>query len=120
MAELIDRPEQVAPGSSHLQVGFVHVPAVLDDLLSSPSRLRELRGEPLDPPVDAHVVDLDPAFGQQLLDVLVGEAEPQVPADRPEGNGRFLPPLLARPRRAALELEAGGPPETTVRFGVTC
>jgi hypothetical protein len=36
----------------------------------------------LDPPVDRDVVDLDPALGQQLLDVPIGEAEPQVPADR--------------------------------------
>jgi hypothetical protein len=30
--------------------------------------------EPLDPPVDAHVVDLDAAFGQELLDVLLAWA----------------------------------------------
>jgi hypothetical protein len=36
----------------------------------------------LDPSVDRDVVDLDPALGQQLLDVSVGEAEAQVPADR--------------------------------------
>jgi hypothetical protein len=28
------------------------------------------------------VVDLDAAFGEQLLDVAVGQAEAQVPADR--------------------------------------
>jgi hypothetical protein len=28
------------------------------------------------------VVDLDAAFGQQLLDVAVGEPEPELPADR--------------------------------------
>jgi hypothetical protein len=40
------------------------------------------RREPLHPPVDGDVVDLDAAFGEQLLDVAVGEAEAQVPADR--------------------------------------
>jgi hypothetical protein len=33
------------------------------------------------PPVDGHVVDLDTALGEQLLDVAVGQPEAQVPAD---------------------------------------
>jgi len=56
------------------------VPAIPDDVLTGPSRLRELGREPLDPPVDAHVVDTDAALGEELLDVPVGQAEPQVPA----------------------------------------
>jgi len=31
------------------------------------------------------VIDLDAAFGEELFDVSVGEAEPQVPADRKGG-----------------------------------
>jgi hypothetical protein len=58
------------------------MPAVPDDVLSGPSRLRELRCEAMNPPVDAYVVDLDAALRQEFLDVPVGEAEPQVPADR--------------------------------------
>jgi hypothetical protein len=38
--------------------------------------------ESQDPPVDGDVVDPDAALGQQLLDVAVGEPEPEVPADR--------------------------------------
>src|SRR6266511_4905106 len=56
-------------------------------MLSGPCRLGELRGEPLDPPVDAHVIDLHPALGEKLLDVSVGKAEPQVP---PDGQGDDL------------------------------
>jgi hypothetical protein len=67
LAELVDGPKQVAPGPFHLQVGLVNVPPIADHVLSSPSRLRELRREPLDPPEDAHVVDLDAAFGQELF-----------------------------------------------------
>jgi hypothetical protein len=37
-----------------------------------PTGLGELRREPLDPPVDAHMIDLDAAFGEELLDVPVG------------------------------------------------
>jgi hypothetical protein len=52
------------------------VPAITDQVLSSSCGLGELRGEALDPAVDRDVVDLDPALGQELLDVPVGEAEP--------------------------------------------
>ena len=58
------------------------MPAISDDVLTGSSRLRELRCKALDPPVDADVVHLDPALGKELLDVPVGEAEAQVPADR--------------------------------------
>jgi hypothetical protein len=58
------------------------VPAITDQVPSSSCGLGELGREALDPAVDRDVVDLDPALGQQLLDVPVGQAEPQVPADR--------------------------------------
>jgi hypothetical protein len=58
------------------------VPAITDEVLSSSCGLGELRRQALDPAVDRDVVDLDPALGQELLDVPVGQAEPQVPADR--------------------------------------
>jgi hypothetical protein len=87
LAELVDGPEQVAPYPSDLDVGLIDVPAIPDNVLSSPRGLDELRREPLDPPVDAHMVDLDASFGEELLDVPVGEAEPQVP---PDGQGDDL------------------------------
>ena len=58
------------------------MPVIPHDVLSSPSRLRELWRETLDPPVDRDVVDLDAAFRQELLDVSVGKTEPHVQADR--------------------------------------
>jgi hypothetical protein len=45
----------------------------------------------LDPPIDRDVVDLDPTLGQQLLDVPVGEAEPQVPTDGQGDDLRWEP-----------------------------
>jgi hypothetical protein len=57
------------------------VPVITHHVLTGSGCLGELRREPLDPPVDAHVVDLDPSFGEEFLDVPVGQAEPQVPAD---------------------------------------
>jgi len=42
------------------------------------------------------VVDLDAALGQQLLDVAVGEPEPEVPADRRNDHiGREAKPANA-------------------------
>jgi hypothetical protein len=53
--------------------------------------LGEQRGEPLHPPVDRHVVDLDAALGQQLLKVAVGQAVPEVPPDRESDHVRREP-----------------------------
>jgi hypothetical protein len=58
------------------------MPAISDDVLSSPRSLRELGREPLDPPVDAHVIHLSMPRSEELLDVSVGKTEPQVPSDR--------------------------------------
>jgi len=52
------------------------MPSIPRDVLTCSGGLSELRGESLDPSVDAHVVDLDPPFGEKLLDVPVGKAEP--------------------------------------------
>jgi hypothetical protein len=40
-----------------------------------PSNLSHQWREPLHPAVDGDVVDLDAPFGEQLLDVAVGQAE---------------------------------------------
>jgi len=100
-AELVDGPEQVAPRSSDLHVGLIDVPAISDDVLPSPGGLRELWREPLDPPVDAHVIDLDPTLREKLLDVSVGKTEPQVPADR-QGDDLGREPIPGERRCSAL------------------
>src|SRR6266508_1578220 len=82
LAELVDCSEQVPPGPSYLQVGLIDVPAIPDDVPTGPGCLGELGCEPLHPPVHRHVVNHDPALGEEFLDVSVGQGEPQVPADR--------------------------------------
>jgi hypothetical protein len=47
-----------------------------------PGGVSEQRGEPLHPPVDGDVIDLDPALGQQFLHIPIGQAVAQIPADR--------------------------------------
>jgi len=103
----VDGPEQVAPGSSYSQVRLVDVPAIPDDVPAGAGRLGELRSEPMDPPVDRDVVDLDPSLGEELFDVPIGKAEPQVPPDRQGDDlGREPEPSEGR---------AWGRPETRVR-----
>jgi hypothetical protein len=64
LPELVDGPEQVAPGPPDFQVSLIHLPAIPDQVLSSTRGLGELRREALDPPIDRDVVDLDPTLGQ--------------------------------------------------------
>ena len=70
----IARYTYLPPPASDLHVGLVQ-PAVPDQVRRRAGRLGQQRRESLHPPVDGHVVDLDTAFGQELLDVAVGQAE---------------------------------------------
>ena len=81
LAVLIDGPIEIGPGASDLHICLVGEPAVTEGMAARPRRLDELRGEPPHPPVDGDVIDGDAALGQQLLDVPLGQAVPQVPAD---------------------------------------
>ena len=58
------------------------MPAVADTLTAGSGGLGEQRREPLHPPEDGDVVDLDTAFGEQFFDVAEGQAETQIPTDR--------------------------------------
>ena len=51
-------------------------------MAAGPGGLGQQRRKPQHPPIDRDVVDLDGAFGEQLLDVAVRQRETQVPADR--------------------------------------
>ena len=65
---LINRPIQVCPAASDLDVGLVDKPAVPDGVPDRSGSVDELRREPLHPPLDRHVVDFDAACSEQLLD----------------------------------------------------
>jgi hypothetical protein len=86
LPELIDRPVDVAPPAGDLHVGLIREPAVPSPVAARSGGLGQQRHKPLHPPVDADVVHLDAAPGQQLLDVAVGQAEPQVPAHRDDDH----------------------------------
>ena len=55
-------------------------------MAAGPGDVGQQRREPQHPPVDGDVVDLDATLDEQLLDVAVGQAEAQVPADRDDND----------------------------------
>ena len=69
LAELVDRPVQVAPRPADLEVRLVDVPAVPHTLAARLRRLGQQRREALHPAEDGDVVDLDASLRQQLLHV---------------------------------------------------
>jgi hypothetical protein len=76
LPELIDRSVDVAPSAGHLDVGLVHEPTISHGVPARAGSLGEQAREPLHPPVDGDVVNLDTALGEEFLDVPVREAEP--------------------------------------------
>jgi hypothetical protein len=82
LAELIDRTVYIPPPAGDLHVGLVDPPAIAHGVPAGTASLGQQRREALHPAVVGDVVDLDPALGEQLLDVTVGQPEAQVPADR--------------------------------------
>jgi hypothetical protein len=50
---------------------FIDEPPVARDVPAGSCRVDEQRGEPLHPPVHAHVVDLHSALGQQLFNIAI-------------------------------------------------
>jgi hypothetical protein len=61
---LVDRPVQVHPLPSDLQIRLVDEPAIPGDVPARPGRVDQLRGEPLYPPVDRDVIHRYAAFCQ--------------------------------------------------------
>ena len=69
LACLVDRAVDIVSGASDLHIRLVHSPAVPNGMAAGPGRLDQQRREPVDPPGDGDVVDLDAALGEQLLDI---------------------------------------------------
>ena len=76
---LVHRPVHIPPAAADLDIRLVDIPAIAD-------RLGQQRSEPVHPPVDRDVIDVDTALGQQLLDIAVGQPEPQGTTGPPGGN----------------------------------
>lgn len=91
LAGLIDGSVDVAPSAGHLHLGLVREPTIADRVSARSGSVREEWGEMLDPPVDGDVIDLDPAFTEEFLDVAVGEPIPEIPADGEDDDLRREP-----------------------------
>jgi hypothetical protein len=85
---LVDCPVDVPPDTVDLDVGLVDEPSVTDGVTGRAGGIDQFRGEPLDPAERGHVIDVDAALGEELLQVPVRQALAQVPADRQEDHIR--------------------------------
>jgi hypothetical protein len=88
----------VAPHTADLDIGLIDEPPIAHRVPSEPGSVGQQRRESLGPPVNRHVVDLDPAFREQLLDVAIGQAIAQLPPHRHHDHlGREPEPCERRP-----------------------
>jgi hypothetical protein len=71
---LVNGPIDVPPGPGDLHVGLIDKPVTTHDVAARPSRVDEQGREPLNPPEQGHVVNLDTAFSEQLLQIPVGQS----------------------------------------------
>ena len=72
----------IGPSTGDLDVGLVDEPPVAAGVPGRAGGVDEFRCEGLHPALDRHVVDLNPAFGEQFLHIAVGQAVSQIPAHR--------------------------------------
>jgi hypothetical protein len=75
LPELVDRSVHVPPSPGTFHVGLVREPAIAYSVPAGAGGLGQQRREPLHLSVDGDVVDLDPAFGEQFLDVAIRQRE---------------------------------------------
>src|SRR5256885_2130737 len=88
---LINRSVDVPPPARDLHIGLIDIPAVADRVPARPGRVGEERREALHPPGRGDVIDLDSRLDQELLDVAVREAVPEVPAQCQDDDLRRKP-----------------------------
>ena len=78
---LVHGSVHVAPDAGDADVSLIDEPAVADTVTARASSVDDERGEALHPPVDGDVIDVDAALSQEFLDVSVGQAVAEIPAD---------------------------------------
>ena len=88
---LVDGPVDIPPDTVDLDIRLIHEPPITRRTTSEPRRVRQQRCEPLYPPVDRDVIDLDTPLDQQVLYVAVPEVVAQVPPDRDHDHLRREP-----------------------------
>ncbi|GAB3832564.1 hypothetical protein GCM10027610_024920 [Dactylosporangium cerinum] len=91
LAVLIHGAVDVPPDTTNLDVGLIDEPPVAGRVPAEPGCVGQQRREPLHPPEDGDVVDLDTALEEEFFDVAIGQAIPQVPANRDHDHLRREP-----------------------------
>jgi hypothetical protein len=81
LSMLVDRPVHIPPDPVDLDVGLIHAPPVTRRVTGKTRGVGQQRSAPLHPPVHGDVIDLDTAFDQQFLYILIGQVVAEIPAD---------------------------------------
>jgi hypothetical protein len=68
---LVDRPIQIDPATGDFDISLIDIPLITRRVPTGPGRINQQRGEPLHPPIDRDMIDLDAPLSQQLLYVPV-------------------------------------------------
>src|ERR1035437_7781981 len=71
---LVNGPIDVPPGPGDLHVSLIDKPVTTHDVAARPSRVDEQGREPLNPPEQGQVVNLDTALSEQLPQIPVGQS----------------------------------------------
>ena len=88
---LVNGPVDVSPGPGDLYVGLIDEPVTAHAVAAWPGRVDEQWCEPLDPPEQGHMVDLDAPFGEEFLKIPIGQSVTQVPTDGDQDDLRRQP-----------------------------
>ncbi len=97
---LVDGAVHVPPDTIDLHRRLIHEPPVTRGVTSKPGGVCEQGRKPLHPTEQRDVVDLNAAFEEELFDVAIGQAIPQVPLHRNHDHvGREPEPGKRRRRR---------------------
>ena len=86
LAVLVDRPVDITPDTPDLHIGLIDKPPAAYRMAAGAGNLDDKWGEVLHPPEQADVIDLDPTLSEKLLEISVGQAEPQIPAHRQQDH----------------------------------
>ena len=63
LAILVDRPIQIDPAPGDLHICLIDTPPITRRMPTRPGRINQQQGEPLHPPVDRDMIDLDAPLG---------------------------------------------------------
>src|ERR1019366_1586893 len=97
---LVNGPVDVSPGTGDLHIRLIDEPVTTHAMAAWPGRVDEQGREPLDPPEQGHVVDVDATLGKQFLQIPVRQPVAQVPTHGEQDDLRREPkPSEGCPRR---------------------